>query len=147
LPLRRLDPTCRLRGWQSLAVDLDGLRDQMRQGADEPIVAGVDWTLPGELGFYCRGNPAVYSLGPAFGDRHSQYDLWHPNPLSESENFAGRTFIIVGEVHPTLKRAFDHVSEPLLTKATVDGRPVAAWKLTVCHGFHGFNDSGAARRY
>jgi hypothetical protein len=147
LPLRRVDPTCRLRGWQSLAADLDDLRDQLRREADEPIVAGVDWTLPGELGFYCRGNPAVYSLGLALGDRHSQYDLWHPNPLSESKNFAGRTFIVVGDIQPTLKRAFDQVSEPFLTKATVDGRPVAAWKLTVCRGFHGFNDGGAARPY
>jgi hypothetical protein len=147
LPLRRLDPTCRLRGWQSLAVSLDRLREELQQGGAEPIIAGVDWTLPGELGFYCRGNPAVYSLGLPLGDRHSQYDLWHPNPVFEADNFTGRTFIVVGEVHPVLRHAFDQVSEPLVTRATVDGRPIAAWKLTVCRGFHGFNEVGLARRY
>ena len=46
----------------------------------EPVIAGSNWSLPGELGIYSEGQPQAVSLGPVFNDRHSQYDLW-PGPL------------------------------------------------------------------
>src|SRR5262249_18083896 len=51
LPLRRFDPTCRLRGWQMLAAEVDRLREELRTTGTEPLVAASGWTLPGELGF------------------------------------------------------------------------------------------------
>jgi hypothetical protein len=94
--------------------------------------------LPGELGFYCAGHPAVYSVGPALGDRSSQYDLWRPNPVADAGAFAGRTFIVVGPFGDALRDAFEQIDPPRLVTHYEGGRPVASWPVTVCRGFRGF---------
>ena len=138
-PLRRLDPTCRLRGWQALAAEVDRVREQLKgQGIGDPVLAGSGWNLPGELGVYCRGHPTVYSVGLVAGDRHSQYDWWHPNPVDEPREFAGKTFLVVGGVTEKMRAAFARV-EPVRTFVYCEhGQSVASWVLTVCHGFRGF---------
>jgi 4-amino-4-deoxy-L-arabinose transferase-like glycosyltransferase len=147
LPLRRFDPTCRLRGWRTLAAAVDAVREELRGQGVEPILAAGSWTLPGELGFYCQGNPAVYSLGLALGDRHSQHDLWQPNPLADPEMFRGKTFIFVGEVAPTLREAFAEMEPTRLIIYREKGDPIAQWKVTVCRGFIGFSRQPDQRRY
>lgn len=139
LALRRLDPTCRLRGWQTLAAAVDELRAELRQEGQEPLLAACSWFLPGELGFYCRGNPQVYSIGLAQGDRRSQYDLWRPNPVADPEPFRGRTFIVVGWLAPEAEQAFEQVSPPRAITHCVGNRPVNSWRVTVCRGFRGFD--------
>src|SRR5207302_889906 len=52
-PLRRFDPTCRLRGWRFLAAQVDQIRDELRREDIKPVLAGASWSLPGELAFYC----------------------------------------------------------------------------------------------
>jgi hypothetical protein len=135
-PLRRFDPTCRLRGWRELAAEVDRLRAQLRAEGIEPVLAGCNWGIPGELGIYCQGHPQAYSLGLAAGDRHSQYDLW-PNPFKHPERFRGRTFVLVGGVTPEVKAAFEHVEETRLITHLVKGRPLGAWLVTICRGFRG----------
>jgi hypothetical protein len=138
LPRRRLDPTCRLRGWQVLAAAVDRLREQLRAQGEEPLLAGSSWVLPGELAFYCKGNPVVYSMGLALGDRHSQYDLWHPNPVADAASFRGKTFIFVGYRSALLEAAFENVETPQIVTHVEDGQPIAVWALMVCRGFRGF---------
>jgi hypothetical protein len=138
MPLRRYDPTCRLRGWQTLAAEVDRLRSQLHDRGIDAVVAGASWALPGELGFYCAGHPPVYSVGPALGDRCSQYDLWHPNPIADPGHFAGRTFIVVGAFGAALDGAFDRIEPSQIVVHSEDGQPLASWPVTVCHGFHGF---------
>lgn len=137
-PLRQIDPTCRLRGWRHLAAAVDRLRAELRAKGVEPLLAGVNWGLPGELAFYCEDQPTVYALGLALGDRHSQYDLWRPNPLADPEGFAGRTFIVVGEAGSLLHQAFDRLETPRYITYFDQGQPIAVWPITVCHGFRGF---------
>ncbi|MFN4260556.1 MAG: ArnT family glycosyltransferase [Gemmataceae bacterium] len=137
-PMRRVDPTCRLRGWRTLAAEVDRLRTELRQQGIEPVLAGTSWTLPGELAFYCAGQPTVYSLGSILNDRRSQYDLWRPNPLADPQLFLGQTFIVVGESHPLLDFAFDYVETPRMVRHTEHGQPIAAWAIVVCRGFRGF---------
>jgi len=152
MPLRRIDPTCRLRGWRALGAEVDGLRRQLHEQGIEPVLAGTSWTLPGQLAFYCEGQPVVYSLGAALGDRRSQYDLWRPNPLADPGSFAGRTFIIVlagdsgleGTVGE-LAKAFDNLEEQRTFTHTESGHAIAAWTLVVAHGFHGFPPAEAER--
>jgi hypothetical protein len=145
LPLRRLDPTCRLRGFQMLGAGVDRIRDELRKQGVEPLLAASSWALPGELGFYCAGHPVVYSLGLPLGDRHSQYDLWHPNPVDDSRAFLGRTFILVGNPAPSLFKAFAQV-EPSNTITHMEhGQKVAIWGVTVCRGFRGFPATSAAQ--
>lgn len=137
LPLRRVDPTCRLRGWRTLAAEVDRLRERLRHDGAEPVLAGTNWSLPGEMGFYCSNHPPVYSLGLLQGDRHSQYDLWD-NPLENPKPFLGQTFIVVGGVGPAIAAGFDRVEPTKVLVFDVNGRPVAAWLVTVCRDFKGF---------
>jgi 4-amino-4-deoxy-L-arabinose transferase-like glycosyltransferase len=136
-PLRRLDPTLRLRGWRCLAEEVDRRRLALRERQIEPVLATTGWNMPGLVGFYCAGHPTVYSLGPAFGDRHSQYDFWQPNPLSNSSQFAGRTFIIVTGAPMDLRGVFERV-EVYPVRYEECGHAVAGWTILVCYGYRGF---------
>jgi len=137
-PLRRFDPTCRLRGWRVLANHIDDLRNQLRRQGEEAVLAASGWNLPGEIGFYCSGQPQVYSLGLALGDRHSQYDLWRPNPVQDPSAFVGRTFIFVGDPHPMLLECFERVEAPRVVTYTENNHPISEWQIMLCRGFHGF---------
>jgi 4-amino-4-deoxy-L-arabinose transferase-like glycosyltransferase len=138
LPLRRFDPTCRLRGWHALAAAVDRTRAELRAAGIEPVLAASGWALPGELGFYCAGHPEVYSLGLALGDRRSQYDFWRPNPIWDAAQFKGRTFVFVSPGPPCVEGAFERVEPARAVCYAEDGHPVACWRVTVCHGFRGF---------
>lgn len=145
MPLRRFDPTCRLRGWRTLAAAVDEIRDGLSAEGVDPVLAGVRWDLPGELAFHCRGNPEAFSLGSALGDRHSQYDLWHPNPVADVDAFAGRTFVIVGSIDAVLSPAFERVEPTRTIEHREGGHLVAAWTVTLAHGYRGFPASRASR--
>ena len=137
VPVRKLDPTVRLHGWRTLAAEVDHLRDEVRrETGQDAVVAGMVWTTPGELAFYCRGHPEVYSAGLALSDRHSQHDLWRPNPVADAQAFRGRTFVYVGDVIP--EGTFDRLSPPVTVVHSEGGVPVAAWTVYVAHGFRGF---------
>jgi hypothetical protein len=138
LPCRRFDPTCRLRGWRTLAAEVDRIRGVLRTEGVESVVSASGWTIPGELAFYCQGHPTVYSLGRALGDRHSQYDLWHPNPIADPGQFQGRTFIFVGEVSSRVRDGFAVVDPPEVVTQMQSGQPIAQWTLTVCRDFRGW---------
>jgi hypothetical protein len=139
-PLRRFDPSCRLRGWRTLAREVDRLRESLRARGVEPVLAATSWALPGELGFYCEGHPNVYNIGSAQGDRHSQYDFWRPNPILDPAEFRGKTFIIVGGLAKELKErnvfSYIEVSERIVHFE--DGHPIAGWEILVGHDFQQF---------
>ncbi|MDB5306002.1 MAG: hypothetical protein JWO38_204 [Gemmataceae bacterium] len=144
-PVRKLDPTCRLRGWRTLAAEVDQIRDRVEcETGRDPVLAGMLWTTPGELSFYCRGHPEAYSFGLVLGDRHSQYDLWRPNPAADAQVFRGRSFVYIGDEIPAAGDAFDRVEPPVKVVHSEDGVPVAVWTVWVGHGFRGF--SGPSRR-
>lgn len=140
-PVRKLDPTCRLRGWQTLGAEVDRVRDRLRRDTgQEPVLAGMLWTMPGELAFYCRGHPEAYSFGLALADRHTQYDLWRPNPVLDAQAFQGRSFVYVGEEIPAAASVFDRVEPPVRVTHQEDGVPVAVWTIWVGHGFRSLPD-------
>jgi hypothetical protein len=148
LPVRRLDPTCRLHGWKEVARAADAVCEDLRKNHCEPILAGANWTLPGELAFYCDKHPTVYSLGPGAGDRRSQYECWHPNPADDADVFRGRTFVLVSVgPPPDVVAAFDHIEQPQAVVHRVNGVAVAEFSVTVCRGFRGFPDAGVQERY
>ena len=135
MPMRRVDPTCRLRGWRQLAAEVDRTRAELRGRGIEPVLAAERWTQASELGFYCVGQPNVYCFGTSLGDRDSQYDLWRPNPVSDPSEFDGRTFILVGLEMERLKDAFDSM-EPIRTFTyRENGKPIAEWTIVIAHGF------------
>ncbi len=147
LPVRRVDPTCRLRGWQTLADALDREIDCLREQGIEPVVVG-DWTYLGELSFYSRREPEVHSIGVAMHCRHSQYDLWRPNPVADPAAFRGRTFLFLGprDVAPAL-HAFDAIGDTVTVDYQESGVPVASWQITPCRGFRGFPANRRSGKY
>jgi hypothetical protein len=147
-PVRRLDPTARLAGWRQLAAAVDRVREQVRaETGEEPLVAGMDWTLPGELAFYCGGRPVVYCFAAAAGGRHSQYDVWRPNPAADAQAFRGRAFVYVGELNPRIRGGFDRVGSPVEVAASDGGIPVGRWVVRACYGFRGFPATDAGRGF
>lgn len=140
LPIRRVDPTSRLRGWRHLAAEVDGVRRELKDRGIEPVLAAERWTQAGELRFYCAEHPAVYCLGLPLGDRQSQYDLWRPNPVADAERFKGRTFLLVGMDLHRLQPAFE-IFEPIRTVPYQEnGCPIAEWSIVVAHGFYGWGN-------
>jgi len=136
-PVRQLDPTARLLGWSELAAEVDLVRKRVSDETDEePFVAGMTWTIPGELGFYCEGHPRVYTFGLGLADRFSQYDLWRPNPILDAQAYRGRTFVYVGEALPA--GSFDRMERVKRVTPTAGGVPVASWDIWICRGFRGF---------
>ena len=149
-PRRTWDPSCRLRGWKWLAGEIDRIRDEIKEKEGlEPILATDRWNKAGELGFYCRGNPRVVCFGRAIGDRYSQYDLWRPNPIDDAQDYAGKTFVIVGEPKEEYPTAFDRYSEcELITLEYREaGELVAWWYVTIGKGYRGFGNVRPAGKY
>lgn len=147
LPIRQVDMTARLAGWQTLAREVDRVRNHVKQRTGrEPVLAATHWTVPGELRFYCQGHPTAYAVGiPNLSDRHSQYDLWRPNPLTDAQAFRGQTFVIVGDIASPMLAAFNRVESPIMVTHSEGGVPLAAWSVWVCHGFRGFAAVGGRR--
>lgn len=138
-PVRNLDPTARLRGWKHLAGEVDKLRELARsEDGQEPLIGAMVWTLPGELGFYCRGNPQVYTFGAALSDRFSQYDVWRPNPVADAQAFRGRTFVYVGEKMPDMNAVFERYDGPYRVEYRENGVTVGGWKVWIARGYRGF---------
>jgi 4-amino-4-deoxy-L-arabinose transferase-like glycosyltransferase len=140
MPLRRVDPTTRLRGWQTLAAEVDVARRDLRAHDVDPVIAATSWFLPGEIAFYIPDHPTVYSIGVVNGDRRSQYDLWRPNPLADPEPFLGKSFIIVGAGDAFLKKAFDHVETTRVIQYREGEHLICEWLITIAHGYRGFGE-------
>ena len=143
MPLRKYDPSPRLRGWRNLASAVDELRTKLALMGEDPIIVATYWTSPGELSFYCAGHPDVYCIGPAFGQRYSQYDLWRPNPLWDPQEFKGRSVIVVGDFMPAMTTGFDYTGPTFPAERIESGQVVAYWQLTVCRGYRGFGENGS----
>ena len=150
-PLRQFDPTCRLRGWRYLGGEVDKLRNMVKvTEGEDPTIAGFSWMTPGQLGFFCADHPPVYTIGTAIGDRRSQYDLWHPNPVADAQVFRGRTFLVVGTGSPDLTKAFDEVAPARQVIYREAGQPLGGWSIWVCRGYRGFDPkeaTAAAEKY
>jgi 4-amino-4-deoxy-L-arabinose transferase-like glycosyltransferase len=142
-PVRKYDPTVRLYGWRTLAAEVDRVRDHVqRVEGRSPLVASSSWHACGGLGCYCEGHPEVYCFGRFLGQRHSQYDVWRPNPVADPDHFDGRTVVFVGSLTPEFVALFDRSSPPLHILHHEAGIPVGEWYVTVLHGYR----AGAANR-
>lgn len=135
MPMRRVDPTVRLRGWRFLAGEVDRTRAELRARGIEPVLAGERWTHASELAFYCEGQPITYCVGLFLGDRDSQYDLWRPNPVADPTAFEERTFILVGLEMERLRDAFESFESQRIVYYAEDGQRIAEWTITIAHGF------------
>ena len=137
-PLRRLDPTCRLKGWRSLAAEMDALiRSEETSHPGQTVLCGNRWSTTGILGFYCQNHPQAFCLGPVLGDRHSQYDFWE-NPFDHPDKFLGKTFLVVDGVAKALAPAFASIEPAIEHIHRENGEPIARWTILICRDFKGF---------
>jgi hypothetical protein len=136
---RRWDATCRLRGWRELSQELSNICQEVRREGEEPVTAGDGWNLPGIMAFYLPDHPVTYSLGLVTGGRHSQYDFWRPNLVSDPDRFSGATIVYVGAMTPAVAAGFEHVRLARNVTCKVGGYSVASWQVYVCRGFRGFH--------
>ncbi|MSU76649.1 MAG: glycosyltransferase family 39 protein [Gemmataceae bacterium] len=134
MPIRRVDPTARLRGWRHLAREVDSIRMSL----SNPVIVGERWTIASELAFYCAGHPEVFCMGVAVGDRHSQYDLWRPNLIADAAVYRGRSFILVNVESVKVASAFDRMEPIRRVEYRENGVLIATWTIQVAHGFRGF---------
>lgn len=128
--VRKWDATSRLKGFLALAADVQELSGQQSQ---PPMILGTNWSLTGALAFHLPGQPAVYCLGPVSGSRQSQYDFWRPNPVFDPSYFAEQDAIIIGDISPQIRQAFESVEETKMVYAKEHGLVVAQWPVTVAH--------------
>jgi hypothetical protein len=142
-PVRKLDVAARLKGWKYLCEHLDRQRAELEANGEVPLIAANRWDVPGTIGFYCAGHPQAYSFGLMMKDRHSQYELWHPNPITDAQEFRGRTFLVVAAGYPAaeLRPAFESVGPPHEVVYRENGLAVATWTVCVARGFKGFDPS------
>jgi 4-amino-4-deoxy-L-arabinose transferase-like glycosyltransferase len=138
MQVRRYDPTCRLRGWHVLAELVDREVDRLRSEGKAVIVVGGNWWLPGELAFYSKRKPEIYSVGLALGCRHSQHEFWRPNPVADPERFLGCTFVFVGDPKPLYETGAFASVENRKIYYYEGGVPIACWEISICTGFKGF---------
>ncbi len=138
MPIRRIDPTARLRGWRHLGAEVDRVRAMLPNA----VIAGERWTIASEVAFYSSGHPEVFCIGLAVGDRHSQYDLWRPNPIADAEVFRGRSFILVNVESTKVEDAFDRLETVQRVEYRENGALIASWTIQVAHGFRGFAKNG-----
>ncbi len=101
-PAAAYDPTARLRGWSQLGAAVGRAVAGQRAVGRDPFIMADDYQVASEIAFYCPGQPVVYCLQAALGDRQSQYDLWRPNPIRDPDVFRGRPCVYVGALRPEL---------------------------------------------
>lgn len=155
-PLRKLDPTCRLRGYRELAPEVAARFEALRAQGAEPFVLAPTYTLASSLAFAMPGQPEVYCLGwsPGMAARAlNQHDLWHPNPRHDLDAFANRPAVIVEDAGLPPGYAQGITNLGLFTEAGPtervlvrrNGQVVGAWDITVCRGYIGPRDAEAMR--
>lgn len=141
---RKWDATCRLKGWSTLASRVDELR---KANGKEILLLGSNWSYTGALAFHLPDQPTVYCLGPVTGSRQSQYDFWRPNPLYDPQNYAGQDAIIVGDVSPQVRAAFEKIEPTQVVQARQQGLVIAEWAVTVARGLKPSGFGVVARKY
>lgn len=159
-PVAKFDPTARLRGWSELGRAVGEVQAAERAAGRDPFIVTDDYQTASEIAFYAPGQPTVYCLQAALGDRQSQYDLWRPNPLCDPDVFVGRPCIYVGARKPRLfggeasgpealpearlARTVEHAVEGWGTSAVVQ-----VWSIYVGETFAGLarDRDTAAQRY
>ncbi len=99
-----LDPSARLRGWQTAAEEIDAIRmDIHREAGEEPFLIGKNYQIAAILGFYLNSpqprpddeHPPVYQM--ATGEIQTQFSFWptYTDPPETARFYAGRNALYI----------------------------------------------------
>ncbi|MGO9468633.1 MAG: glycosyltransferase family 39 protein [Isosphaeraceae bacterium] len=147
-PLRRIDPTCRMRGHKKLAEEVAKRMAAVQAEGGSPFVVTPTYALTSTLSFYLPGQPETYCLSWNYGmtaQPVNQHDLWHPNPRHEQAAFRGRAAIIVDDSNmpPNFanqmieKGVFDHLVSIERIFVREQGVVVGTWDIAICREYKG----------
>lgn len=115
-----LDPTARLRQWQTLAMDVNHIRQRVFGKVEETFIwVDAHRYLVSELAFYLPDQPEVFRLPPS-GKIESQYELW-PGPA----DYTGKNALVLSSNAPErvdqqLRNAFTELI-PIGTVTALEG--------------------------
>jgi hypothetical protein len=148
MPLRKWDPTCRMRGFRELAPRVDAVVAALRAGGQDPFVLAPTYTLAATLSFYMKGQPEVYCLAWSPGlmeQAVNQHDLWYPNPRHDVDAFRGRPVVLVEDAGEMWRYSWQIAKLGVVERVdpaanvVVDrrGAVVATWAISLCHDYHG----------
>ncbi len=147
-PLRRFDPTCRLRGHDDLARQVDLILAKLRARGEDPFVLTTTYALTATMEFQLAGQPETYCLSWNYGmtrDPVNQHDLWRPNPRLDLEAFRGRTGVLIDDSNmpPSFanqmveKGVFGSMESTERLVVSEGGLAVGAWDIAICHDYRG----------
>jgi len=149
-PLRRIDPTCRMRGHKQLAEEVAKRVSALQAEGASPFVLTPTYALTSTLSFYLPGQPETYCLSWNYGMTArpvNQHDLWHPNPRHEQATFRGRPAIIVDDSnmppnfanHMIEKGVFGQLVSIDRIFVREQGVVVGTWDIAICREYKGLS--------
>jgi hypothetical protein len=143
----RWDPAAKkLRGFQARAAAIAAICEEVREKTgQEPLVISRRYDVSSSLAFYLPGQPFVFSIGSALGERHSQYDLWpglNERTASGELRYSGRPAVIVNagnraDVERVIVPAFDRVDPAEDVPVSVEGVVLERVSVIRAYGFMG----------
>ncbi len=152
MPMKRWDPSNRMRGHKAVAAEVDKTIEALRSRGIEPFVVSPNYAATSLASFYLRGQPETYCIAWSKTNPDAtvvnQHDLWRPNPRRDPEAFRGRTAVFVEEssepiftiAHILSRRGLFGVEESTRRVYVRDGGVVAgSWDITVCRDFKGLD--------
>ena len=139
MPVRQLDFTAKLRGWEELGAFVSSELEHLGPGA---FIVCEDYQATAELAFYAKGQPKTYYLGSYLREdpkRHTQYDVWPDRSLDPAENpsLVGKNAVFVGWFKPDLWDAFEWIEELPPLDIERQGVKIRKFRVVLCHNFKG----------
>ena len=139
MPVRQLDFTAKLRGWEELGAFVS---DEVEKLGPNAFIVCEDYQAASQMGFYTRGQPRTYYLGSYLHDdpkRHTQFDVWPDRSLDPAENPAllGKNAVYVGWFKPDLWDAFESVEELPLLDIERQGVKIRTFRVCRAYNFKG----------
>ncbi|MBF0608598.1 MAG: glycosyltransferase family 39 protein [Candidatus Magnetobacterium sp. LHC-1] len=140
----KLDPTARLRGWQSLGTAVGRAYDELAE-TTEVLIFSDKYQITSALAFYVPGNPITYSIN--LGRRMNEYDMW-PGINNAATAIRQRTtkpisglFVTDGDapINDIVLDAFDRCNKQLLD-IRENGRVLRQYSIFKCLGFTSLHD-------
>ena len=128
-----LDPTVRLRGWESLGREVSRHAKEMEVSG--PLFIFSDkYQVSGQLAFYTEGHPVTYCIQLA--RRMNQYDIW---PGFDHLVHYNAIFVRTGDVKASKKvyRSFRKVEKRLFTAYTKHREKIRDYSIFLCYDFKG----------
>jgi hypothetical protein len=161
----------KVKGMAARAAAVEPLREAMAKAdGRDPMIIGRRYGASSSLAFYLPGQPFVYCIMSAAGDRQSQYDLWpglnERDTGGELVHKGESALIVATDFDKTtldlLKKSFDEVME-IPTAATgtqpagtlpyvelpvvVEGVAIRQVVVYRARGFHGLPETTAGTVY